>query len=288
MTLPTMDTSARYEALVAQAPRIQTLAQFDAEVRKFSDAWHERNGVRPKLWFRGHAHYKWFLCPPALRDPYSKAQYIYETHTFIEFKRRAIGLVEQRPHTDWGWLYLAQHHGLPTRLLDWTEASHIALFFAVGCRKEVDSADGCVWILNPGALNQERWKFPNVVTVDDQDVEAGVLLNPYLHGKAPEKVPGVDAEPLAIIPEYVTPRLRAQRGAFVAFGDNESALVNVILDDTPQHPDAPIAKPLLIDADYSQEIERELDFAGVAGSTVFPDIGGLCSELARRHERGRL
>ena len=169
----------------------------------------------------------------------------------------------------------------------------MALFFALrrSAGKEGPSPlrNACVWMLNPGQLNQKsHWGFSYVVTVDDSDKAATVLLNPYLHASAPEASPGVFAQPLAIIPEYVSPRLRAQRGAFVAFADDESALVRKILEDSATSPHAPLARPVVISKEYLASIEQELDMAGVAESTIFPDVGGLCEELARRHARSRL
>ena len=288
MGLPTSQTIVDYEKLVGNAARIHSLASFDHEVERLAQAWRSTTGGQPKLWFRGHADSKWFLSPPTLRDPEFQKQYEYERHSFIDFKRRSIGLVHADPRSQWGWLYLAQHHGLPTRLLDWTEGSHIALFFAIGSRKVTDATESCVWVLNPGALNERLWGFPNVVTVDDDEVGLRALLKPYVDGKAPEDASGKSISPLAIIPEYVTPRLRAQRGVFVAFGGDESALVREVLDDASKTTPAPLCAPLVIDSDYAQEIERELDNSGVAASTVFPDIDGLCAELSRRYLHGRL
>jgi FRG domain len=63
-----------------------------------------------------------------------------------------------RDETD-QWLFLAQHVGLPTRLLDWTESSLVGLYFALQYSKPV------VWMLDPFALNREcetpgGWQTP--------------------------------------------------------------------------------------------------------------------------------
>jgi len=108
-----------------------------------------------------------------------------EKYMLTLFKQRAIPFLTFSPRNDWEWLALAQHYGLPTRLLDWSRNPLVAAYFAVNEKTETDSA---IYVL-------KSKKYP--ISSDEEN-----------------KSPFEYSEQRKFIPAHITERIIAQSGLF--------------------------------------------------------------------------
>jgi len=97
--------------------------------------------------FRGQRRY-WPLLPGISRNNSVDTILRDEKILFSKFKKEAERCLHLIPETDWDWLVVAQHHGLPTRLLDWTHNPYIGLWFAIE-RAHKEGSQPEVWSLKP-------------------------------------------------------------------------------------------------------------------------------------------
>src|SRR4051812_276443 len=138
--------------------QITDLGRYLDTVRAILESWIlPDTDWYPSPWFRGHGEPGWKLDPGQyrLQRPGTGvgSDWYNERTLLTEFKFRAPLYLPSgaAPRNDWEWLFLMQHYGLPTRLLDWTESSLIALYFAL--RDNRGGSDAVVWMLNPWWLN---------------------------------------------------------------------------------------------------------------------------------------
>jgi hypothetical protein len=209
-------------------------------------------------WYRGHSSADYKLLPSLAREPCDvKAE-----QTLIKrFKQNAYPFLKMPPQDPWGWLFLMQHHEAPTRLLDWSDSPLTALWFAVS-KIEDEPTDGCVWALQPIALNVEARLKPRYaldIPLFGQDSE----LNNYL----PDRLDTMQANtPAAGIASRQFSRVVAQMGSFTVTGKEQIALEEVGASCLTKYLIPAAAKPVL---------RRELAALKVSQLTIFPELSNV-------------
>lgn len=207
--------------------------------------------------FRGHQDCAWPLLPkvgrPGTRLKGGKQSDLasVEERLFDNFKRFALPFLHVKPEDDLDWLAIAQHHGLPTRLLDWTSNALAALWFAVRSSPVMSDGGqqpGVVWVLNPA--NRD-----------------------FLEGTSTVRPFGI-SQLKVYRPRHITPRLIAQAGYFTLhpLDLSISRFMPLRKDPTLGGDLVEIRIPPGVFCDLRDDLER----LGVSDLSMFPDLDGIC------------
>ena len=239
---------------------VSSVSEFLNEVTHWRTQW-KKSSHKP-LWFRGESCvYETALLPRLYREvknvPEALSQ---EYELFWEFKRCSTQLTDTELIESYDWYVLMQHHGAPTRLLDWSDGALIALHFAVS-RPGRPEGDAAVYILDPDWLrdfqNQSKAHL-GLYTPADRDW--------FNHSPLPD-------EPLVAEPDHVTRRIAAQRGKFVVLGRVPDWLKSKT-DITHSR-----LRTVRLRTAALGSIRAELRSCGITESLIFPDLDGLGREI---------
>lgn len=243
------------------------------------------------VWFRGHHEAKWRLIPAVYRLPgYS---YKHEVELNVAFMARSFLLPGLPPRADLpAWLSAMQHHGHPTRLLDWTDSALVGLFFALEGRFDYFRTNRMrqfrpvVWMVNPHALN---WVSTggSIIPSTDLNEAAGNdrdgwtprwgCSNVFPAFGLQERPPFEG--PMAVNAPPTDPRMRAQRSRFTVHGIRAEPIEELFRGDPGKDLEqrgflhrVPIAQGAAL------RLLEELSRMNVSHSTLFPDIEGAAKE----------
>jgi hypothetical protein len=288
------------------------IKSFDEYLNTIHRELPRENGAR--LYFRGQgklATQGFPLTPSVARYPHLEklslaAREYKEAEVLETFSNHLLTYVQHRPQTAWEELAIAQHHGLPTRFMDWTTNPLVALYFAVRQTEQDNDGvpvDSAVYVLiskpkryadlKRGQATQfkpvgdtatESAPPPDedpyaefgtndttpVAAINDTRTDAdGVELSADV-GPLEMPTPFKITENIIYDPPHVSPRIRAQDGVLLACWQPMQPL-----DDKDY-------LEIVIKQSAHEDIRRRLDQYGVFDKQLFPDLDGIAKWLKYR------
>ncbi len=211
----------------------------DIIINTVNDYFETIKSYQKSSWwnFRGQSNAEWKLIPKAGRNIFCK----YDDKAMFEaWKRRAISMVEKEHLTDWDYLAIAQHTGLPTRLLDWSHNPLIACFFA--CNENKDN-DGIVY-----AYDSDNIRLKTEINSPFDITDTGLIM-----------------------PTIFNQRMGNQFGYFTIHGNPNQEF-------NKKNCKGKLNK-IIISKAIKEELIFRLNHYGINYLTIYPDLEGLSKHL---------
>ncbi|PEV55381.1 FRG domain-containing protein [Bacillus cereus] len=252
--------------------------------RVFSEKWIEilqeiaefrRTSHSHWIWFRGHSSDTYTLDSGLFRAK-ENGEYLpldyYLKHEYLliqSFENNSASIITTKGNSTWEAVFQMQHHGLKTRLLDWTESLSTALYFAFNEWKYNNNENAEIWILDPYALNEYLIEDPTIQTV--RSLKDRDFINAFDHGQP------TSLNSFSIYPSKVNSRLLSQSAFFTVQGNKLLSLDQEVINQAGV--DQKIVKRIELTPDLATDIYEYLVINGVNDFTVFNDADGLSKSL---------
>jgi len=238
--------------------------------------------VMKRCWFRGHSKIEYELIPSVFRHEFDEVEQLFgdrEVEFMTEFARTAPSFMTGNipKYRDWfSWLLMMQHHGAPTRILDWSESALTALYFAVRDNKD---HDGCLWVINPGILNGFA-DINGYMPHPDHPKLQYLACQPFYASPNAHDALGLKEKPnipIAFLPPIKASRMIGQLSAFTIHPkpDGANQLTDILTD--PKH-----IRAYRIPAIRKVSLLSDLYSLGITESTLFPSLDSLSVSIKQR------
>ena len=212
-----------------------------------------------EIWWRGQSSDSYLLTPGVSRINRGVRA---EQNLSLRFRQYAQTRYEKCPLQDdfCSWLFLAQHYGLPSRLLDWSESPLVSLFFAADANPDLNAS---LYALHPREMNKVVNNDPTLVPV------TSTPANELFQGAFDDRIK-LD-KTIAILSHELDARMLAQQSTFTLHGTDADLLKLPELKS--------VIRAFNVPAESKEQITSELASLGIRRRTLFPDLENLASDL---------
>lgn len=189
----------------------------------------------------------------------------------------------------WNWLALAAHHGLPTRLLDWTFSPFVALHFATE-KFDLFHLDGVVWCIDFVGLQQFLpVQLRSMLEGEGASVFTAAMLDRYSRSLEEfDQRTNEDGGPCVVFfePPALDERIVNQNALFSMMSSPLVQLEDWLKAHEAETPR--LCRKVIIPASLKWEIRDKLDMANITERVMFPGLDGLSAYLRRYYSPNHL
>jgi FRG domain len=261
---------------------VDTIATYLEDIQ----SWFSKHNINEKqylsrIWFRGIGKIYPKQLPGVYREDFSNRLEVFNIGRSIEEKRlnlerellkefRTSGAMLLRDSSEIDIYLIAQHYGMPTRLLDWTTNPLAALFFAVECENK-HNEDGEIILMDASKT------LPEVREGADGNIElfdVATTRHPYVKDAIGESFwinPEINRDPIIIPirPNHHPGRIAQQSSCFTLHMHNASPKINRTLEK------------IKVNADSKKKILKELNHMNINHFTIYQDLDHLSKDIKR-------